>query len=185
MSDHAPAVQVLLDKTEITELLTRYLRAIDRGDIATLRACYADGATEEHGGIYAGPAQGYLDTIAAPLTHPRAVGTHTLSNVLIEVEGDRALSEHYVLAMTRVKVDGVVRDSLVASRIIDNLVRHNGRWVIARRRLRFDWAHDLGPRPERWVSGTLDPAELLHSAKFPDDPVYDAVRAEATSGESR
>jgi hypothetical protein len=166
-------VAVLLDKLAITELLTGYLRAIDRGDIATLRASYHPGADEEHGGLYAGPAQGYLDSIEAGLTHPRAVGTHTLSNVLIEVAGDLARSEHYVLAMTRVKVDGVVRDSLVASRIIDDLARRDGRWGITRRRLCFDWAHDLGPRPERWVSGRHDPADLLHGANFPDDIVYD------------
>jgi hypothetical protein len=173
VSDLPAGVQALLDKSEITELLTRYLRAIDRGDIATLRACYLPYATEEHGGIYSGPAQGYIDTIEAALTHPRAVATHALTNVLIEVEGDEARSEHYVLAMTRIKVDGVVSDSLVATRIIDDLRRHDGRWGIARRRLRFDWAHDVGPRPDLWLYGQQDPATLLHSSKFPDDILYD------------
>jgi SnoaL-like protein len=172
-------VAVLLDKLAITELLTGYLRAIDRGDIATLRASYHPGATEEHGGLYSGPAQGYLDSIEQALTHPRAVGTHALSNVLIEVDGDRARAEHYVLAMTRVKVDGVITDSLVASRIIDDLEHRDGRWGIARRRLRFDWSHDLGPQPVRWVAGLHDPADLLHGAKFPHDPVYDESWREA------
>jgi hypothetical protein len=181
MSDLSPAVQALLDKNEITEVLTRYMRSIDRGDIATLRACYAPGATEEHGGIYSGPAQGYIDTIERALTNPRLVGTHSMSNLLIEVDGDDALAEHYVLAMTRVKSDGVVSDSFVASRIIDNLVRHEGRWGIARRRLRFDWVHDIGPRPELWVYGTLDPAALLHGSKFPEDIVFEGVRTGALS----
>jgi len=170
-------LRALLDKARITELLTRYLRAIDRGDIATLRASYLPGATEEHGGMYSGPAQGYIDSIADGLTRPRAVGTHTLSNIVVDVEGDRALSEHYVLAMTRSRAsDGVVKDSLIASRIIDDLERQDGRWGIARRRLRFDWAHDLGPRPDTWLFGRLDPAELVHGAKFPDDPIYDGIR---------
>jgi SnoaL-like domain len=171
-----PAVQALLDKNEIAELLTRYMRAIDRGDIAALRACYAPEATEEHGGLYAGPAQGYLDTIERALVNPRLVSTHTISNVLIEVDGDQARSEHYVLAMTRVKAGGVVSDALVATRIVDDLVRLAGRWAIARRRLRFDWAHDIGPRPDAWLYGTLDPATLLHSQKYPDDIVYDGNR---------
>jgi hypothetical protein len=149
------------------------LRAIDRGDVATLRASYLPGATEEHGGLYSGPAQGYIDTIEQALRHPRAVGTHALSNVLIELDGDQAVSEHYVLAMARAKVDGVVGDSLVATRIIDDLERVDGRWGIRRRRLRFDWAHDLGPRPDLWLFGRRDPATLLHSQKFPDDPVYE------------
>ncbi len=92
-----PAVQTLLDKNEIAELLTRYMRAIDRGDIAALRSCYAPGATEEHGGMYSGPAQGYVDTIERP-------------------------------------------------------------------------------RPEAWLYGTLDPATLLQSRKYPDDIVYDGNR---------
>jgi hypothetical protein len=175
MTDLPAAVQEMLDKSDIGDLLTRYMRAIDRGDIATLRSCYAPQATEEHGGIYSGPAQGYIDTIERALANPRLVATHAISNVLIEVAGDEARSEHYVLALTRVKADGVVSDSLVATRIVDDLVRHEGRWAIARRRLRFDWAHDIGPRPDTWVYGTLDPATLLQSAKFPADIVYEGA----------
>jgi len=40
-----PALQALLDKQQITELLTRYLRSVDRGDVDTLRTCYLPGAT--------------------------------------------------------------------------------------------------------------------------------------------
>ena len=175
MTDIADEMRVLLDKSSITELLTRYLRAIDRGDIETLRACYLAGATEEHGGLYAGPAQGYVDSIQDALRNPRSVATHTLSNVLIDVEQDHARSEHYVLALTRVKASGVVADHLVASRIIDDLQRTADGWRIARRRLRFDWSQKLGPRPDSWLDGRLDPTELLHGSKFPDDPIYDAL----------
>lgn len=180
MSETLTELQTLLDQSRITALLTRYLRAIDRGDIATLRASYLPGATEEHGGMYSGPAQGYIDTIETALQHPRGVATHTLSNLIIEVDGDRATSEHYALAMMRARVNGVVSDSLISTRIVDDLERRDGEWGIARRRLRFDWAHDLGPRPATWVYGTLDPANLLHSAKYPDDIVYDGLRAANT-----
>jgi hypothetical protein len=95
--------------------------------------------------------------------------------VLIDLDGDRAVSEHYVLAMTRLKVDGVVSDSLVATRIVDDLERRAGRWGIARRRLRFDWVHDIGPRPQVWLYGLRDPATLVHSAKYPDDIVYEGL----------
>ena len=51
-----PALQALLDKQAIAELLTRYLRSVDRGDVATLRACYLPGgATEDHGGLFDRP----------------------------------------------------------------------------------------------------------------------------------
>ncbi|QNK79500.1 nuclear transport factor 2 family protein [Nakamurella sp. PAMC28650] len=177
MGDDADELQMLVDKSRITELLTRYLRAIDRADVATLRACYLPGATEEHGGMYRGPAQGYIDLIQEALCHPRSVGTHALSNVVIDLAGDRAVSEHYVLALTRVKVDGVVTDHLVSTRIVDDLQRRDGRWLIGRRRLRFDWSRELGPRPTLWLGGRLDPSKLLHSGKFPDDPIYDTPDA--------
>ena len=166
---------MLLDKYWITELLTRYLRAIDRGDIDAVRNCYLAGATEEHGGLYSGPAQGYVDSIQDALRNPRSVATHTLSNVLVDVDGDLARSEHYVLALTRVKASGVVADHLVASRIIDDLQRTGDGWRIARRRLRFDWSQKLGPRPDVWLDGHLDPSKLLHGRKFPDDPIYEPM----------
>ncbi|WP_426563838.1 nuclear transport factor 2 family protein [Angustibacter sp. McL0619] len=173
MSHRTEDLTSLIDKANITELLTRYLRAIDRGDIATLRACYLEGAYEEHGGLYAGPAQGYVDSIERSLTHPRSVVTHSLSNILIDVRGDQARSEHYVLAMTRIKADGVLQDSLIASRIVDDLQRSAGGWAIARRRLRFDWARELGPVSTTWLQGVIDPTTLLYSGKYPEDPVYD------------
>ncbi|MBN9099867.1 MULTISPECIES: hypothetical protein [unclassified Pseudonocardia] len=63
-------LRLLLDGNAIAELLTRYLRAVDPGDVATRRASHPDGATEEHGGLCSGPAQGYVDTIEAALSHP-------------------------------------------------------------------------------------------------------------------
>jgi hypothetical protein len=38
-----PALQALLDKQQIAELLTRYLRSVDRGDVATFARIKADG----------------------------------------------------------------------------------------------------------------------------------------------
>jgi len=69
-----PALQALLDKQEITELLTRYLRSVDRGDVATLRSCYLPGATEDHGGLFAGPAEEYVDSVAAAMDKVIAQG---------------------------------------------------------------------------------------------------------------
>ena len=51
-------VQELLDKQAITDLLTRYMRAVDRGDVATVRGCYLPGATEDHGGLFDGRRTG-------------------------------------------------------------------------------------------------------------------------------
>ena len=77
-----PALQALLDKLQIAELLTRYLRSVDRGDIDTLRACYLPGATEDHGGLFAGTAP--------PIT---GILTHDLLSGRINVEDPASTEE--------------------------------------------------------------------------------------------
>ena len=42
---------------------------------ATLRSCYLPGATENHGGLFAGSARDHA-SINAALTHPRARTSH-------------------------------------------------------------------------------------------------------------
>ena len=171
-----PALQALLDKQEITELLTRYLRSVDRGDVATLRSCYLPGATEDHGGLFDGPAQEYVDSITAALTHPRARTSHNLTNLLIELDGDVATAESYCVTFARIKADGDYYHSFTGARMIDRLERRDGNpgtWGIAHRQLVWDWNHDA-PEAETWMRGQLapDPSVLRLSGKFPADPVY-------------
>lgn len=154
-------------------MLTRYLRAVDRGDVDGLRACYLPGATEDHGGVFEGPAEEYVASIAQSLTHPRAVTTHAMTNVLVEVDGTRARAESYVLAFARVRrPDGGVGDTLTSARMVDELGYSDGRWGIRHRALRWDWNHDM-ERSEGWVFGMLvERDRMKRSAKFPDDLVY-------------
>ena len=170
-----PALQALLDKQEIAELLTRYLRSVDRGDVDTLRACYLPGATEDHGGLFAGPAQDYVDSIAAALTHPRSRTSHNLTNLLIDLDGDVATAESYCVTFARIKADGQYYHSFTGARMIDRLERRDGDpdWGIAHRQLVWDWNHDA-PEAEHWMRGLLapDPSVLRMSAKFPANPVY-------------
>ena len=176
MADREAAVAALLDKQEITELLTRYLRSVDRGDVATLRSCYLPGATEDHGGLFAGPARDYVDSITAALTHPRARTSHNMTNLLIELAGDVATAESYCVTFARIKADGEYYHSFTGARMIDRLERRDGdprTWGIAHRQLIWDWNHDA-PEAETWMRGLLtpDPSVLRLSGKFPADPVY-------------
>jgi hypothetical protein len=170
------ALVALLDKQEITELLTRYLRSVDRGDLATLRSCYLPGATEDHGGLFAGPAEQYLDSIERDLTHPRSRTSHNMTNLLIELDGDVATAESYCITFARIKANGEYFHSFVGARMIDRLERRDGdprTWGIAHRQLIWDWNHDA-PAAEHWMQGLLAPdlSVLRLSGKFPADPVY-------------
>ncbi|WP_328389607.1 nuclear transport factor 2 family protein [Nocardia sp. NBC_00416] len=169
----AAALAILIAKQEVQDLLARYLRAIDRADLATLKSCYLPGATEDHGGFFEGPAAEYIESIARTLTHPKALTTHALTNVLVEVDGDRARAESYVLAFARVRrPDGNPGDTLTAARMVDDLECLDGRWGIRHRALRWDWNHDMEPT-ETWVFGMLGaPEQMRRSQKYPDDVLY-------------
>lgn len=167
------SIRALLDKQAITELLTGYMRAVDRGDVETLRAAYTDDAVEDHGGVFTGSAADYVDSVAAAITHPRSLTTHLLSNLLIELDGDRATAESYATTFARVWTGSETADSLTAARLIDRLERRDGRWAIAHRTLLWEWNMDV-PTSETWVHGFLadDPSVLRKGQKFPADPVY-------------
>ena len=92
-----PAVRVLLDKQEISDVLHRYCRAVDRADEELLRSVYHPDALDEHG-FYNGDIDGMIEFL-----YTRTLNTeirpnptrHILSNILIEVDGDRAWAESY------------------------------------------------------------------------------------------
>lgn len=184
MSDRDEAIDVLLAKQEITELLARYLRSVDRGDLVTLRSCYLPGATEDHGGVFSGPAADYVDVIARDLTHPRSRSSHNLTNLLIEVHGNTATAESYCIVFSRIKAGGAYHHCFVGARMLDRLERRGGRWGIAHRQLLWDWNHDA-PEAETWMQGLLAPdlSVLTMSGKFPADPVYDLGQEQSAAEE--
>jgi hypothetical protein len=173
MASRDDQIQELLDKQAITEVLTKYFRSVDRGDVETVRSCYLDGATEDHGGLFEGTAKDYVDSIAGAVTHPKSLTSHVLSNVLIELHGDAADVESYATTFARVKSDGERFDCFVGARIVDRMERRDGKWGIAHRQLLWEWNLDV-PSNESWVRGFLTPdvSAMRHGSKFPDDPVF-------------
>ena len=169
--DLATELRELLDKQAINEVLTRYLRAVDRGDVEGLRACYHDDATEDHGGVFEGTAADYVDSVADAITYRHALTSHILSNVLIEVDGDTATSESYATTFTRIWTGTETADAFIGARILDRHERRNGRWAISHRQLLWEWNHDMATS-EGWVYGMLPIDDLIHGQKHPADPVY-------------
>lgn len=172
MVDEA-AIQGLLDKQAITEVLMRYSRAVDRGDEALLRACYHVDAVEDHGGSFLGPASDYIAAIL-PALHSDRLMTHTVTNVLVELEGPtRARSECYYLSFARYPAAEPPFETLTLARAIDRMEKRDGVWRIARRTLRWEWNREQ-PIAETWARGGIgDPAILLHGGKMPNDPLYE------------
>jgi hypothetical protein len=168
-----PELQNILDRQAIQDVLTLYCRGADRADISLIAQAYHPDATEDHGGVFKGPASAYVEQLAAIL--PRAgLMNHLTTNVHIELAGETAHVESYILTFARMKKSGEKFDTLTLARAIDRFEKRDGRWKIAARRLVWEWNHEMA-FAETWGRGLIapDPAALVRGAKAPDDLVYE------------
>lgn len=169
---HSPEIQALLDKQAIYEVLARYGRGVDRADVDLVADCYHADATENHGGTFTGTAADYLAAMRDILPES-GVMTHALTNVLIELDGDRAVAESYNLAFVRMVKRGETFDTLTLARAVDDFERRDGEWRIAARHLTYEWNHEM-PFAETWARGiiTRTPEVLVRGGKKPHDILY-------------
>ncbi|GGI78342.1 hypothetical protein GCM10007973_13800 [Polymorphobacter multimanifer] len=166
-------VEELLARTAITDVLIRYAKGADRGDIELIAPAYHDDAIEDHGGTFLGPAADYLKGMAKVLpTAPRM--THMVTNIMVEVTGNTARAESYWLTFSR-REGAEPFDSLTMARILDKFEDRGNGWKIAHRRLSWEWNHEM-PLAESWGRGQIapDPAKLVRGGKKPDDLAYSA-----------
>ncbi len=126
------ALQGLADRQAITDLLYRYCRSMDRIDAELGYSIWHEDATADYEGYYQGSGRGFID--AACATHRRAVAhSHQISNIIIELDGDRAGSETYATGTLRLMKRDQLRQLTMWVRYIDQWSRRNGRWGIDKR----------------------------------------------------
>ena len=141
------ALQALLDREAIHDVLLRYARGVDRKDLDLVASCFTPDAAYEG-------ALG-TDTVATALASLRDAmaryeGTlHFIGNQLIELSGDSARSETYAIAYHRLSIDGAASLFTVGVRYLDDLARHAERWLIHRRVVKTEWQRTeaLGSSP--------------------------------------
>lgn len=162
-----PALQSLLDKEAIRELVLLYSRAIDRKDVALLRDLYTADATDSHGDSFDGPAPAYCDFIAAALPFMNYSGHH-VCNHLVSVEGDEGNGEVYCLAYHYIPDSanpGQMVEDFMCVRYIDNYRREgDGKWRFSKRVVTYD-LHLTRPFTGNGLLGTS-----------PIDPSYEVCR---------
>lgn len=129
----------LIDKQEITEVLYRYARAVDRKDFDRVADCYFPDAIDNHGG-YIGTVAGLIEDMKS--RHATIDSSlHYVTNVLIDLDGDTADVESYCLCYLRqapAVAGGPQSRATVKCRYVDRFERRDGRWRIADRIVVFD-----------------------------------------------
>lgn len=136
-----PAVRVLQDRAEITDVLYRYASTIDRFDRDGLRSLLADDLWAQYGN--AEPISGG-DAVAAWIgdaTANVAWQHHLLSVYHVEVDGDRASALVYHTSH-QVFEDDPDTAKLLVGRYHNELRREPGGWRISRLVLEILWGEE-------------------------------------------
>jgi hypothetical protein len=141
-SDPTALLDQLNSRAEITEVVIRYCRGVDRCDEAMLRACFHPDARHRHGSFEGFSAD--FCTYALTLVQQVEFTHHQLGPVSIELDGDVAHVETYFTALHRF---GAVpppggqphEDRFSGGRYVDRFERRDGAWRIAERRGISEW----------------------------------------------
>ena len=161
----------LLAKEQITDALLAYARGADRIDLDLIRSVFHPGATADYGDMFHGTGEGFADFIGE-VHPPMQTHTHHLSNIAIQVDGDRAGSECYVVMRGRtVGEDDAVHDTVSYGRYVDEWQRRDGEWRISHRR----YLHSLDEIVAVTISlfgpnGSRDATDPSYAALHTDEP---------------
>ncbi|GAB3231452.1 nuclear transport factor 2 family protein [Mycolicibacterium hippocampi] len=139
-----PRLQQMLDEFELHKLAHRYCRAVDRGDMATLRTLYHHDAEDGHGGFSTGSADGFLRELDAARPYLRSM-QHNITTVNFGVSGHTAEGEIYTIATHTFGAGDHDVDVIVGGRYLDRYQKRDDTWRIAERTIVTDWAHVNDP----------------------------------------
>lgn len=163
------ALQEMLDEHQLLKLVHRYCRAVDRGDVDTLRSLYDAGAQDAHGGFSSGSASAFVDQIAAARPYLRSM-QHHVTTTNFAVDGEVAEGEIYTVATHTLVAGARDVDVTVGGRYLDKYRKRDGRWRFVARAVVTDWARVEDPSPRNLGHPiTRDTAE---GSPGPEDPSH-------------
>ena len=148
------SIDELLAKQEITDLVGRYMRGLDRLDRQLLRSTFHDNASTDYGFFKGGP-DAFVD-MAYNALQDHLANHHMIGQVNIELEADNvAFGEVYFQAFHRIVSDGEERDLFISGRYVDRYEKRDGEWKIAFRSEVNDWARN-DPATDDYFAATPD-----------------------------
>ena len=158
-------IEELLAKQEITDLVGRYMRGLDRLDKALLRSTFHDDANTDYGFFQGGPDE--FVEMAYNALKDHLANHHMIGQVNIDVEGEVAFGEVYFQAFHRIVTDGEERDLFISGRYVDRYEKRDGEWKFAFRSEVNDWARNDPATDDYFQTNT----QGLRGGRM-DDAVY-------------
>jgi hypothetical protein len=167
-------LEELRARMEITDVLHLYCRAVDRVELDLMAEVYHPGAIDEHG-VYNGDAEGFVESLETALKGPGSrfkMMQHSISNIMIERDGDSAKVQSQVRAYHRREDKSGKWDESIGGRYLDRFERRQGKWKIAHRTCVFDWSRIEPAADKRWWE-LFDMEDQFHlGARDRGDPLY-------------
>jgi ketosteroid isomerase-like protein len=160
----------LADREAIRDCLYLYARAVDRCDAELLREVYWPDAIDHHLDFSGTVAE--LVAWAIPRIRAMELGMHSISNILIRVNGAHAQVESYYHGIhTLIGPEGARRDIVATGRYLDRFERRDDRWKIAERTVVTDYFRDYPDAPD-WSVGPFG-MQAARGARHPQDMSYE------------
>ncbi|MEO6717760.1 MAG: nuclear transport factor 2 family protein [Novosphingobium sp.] len=160
-----PDPATLADSQAITRQIYNYCRSVDRLDVPLGHGVFHTDSEADFP-TYKGTGQGWIDAVCKEhlnFLHQ----SHQVTNILIDVDGDRAGSEAYVIANLRQMDGGRLINRMFSARYIDKWSKRDGRWAIDRR----DCIVDFSEVREVTALGNDE-----RSARDASDPSYGVLK---------
>ena len=146
-----PALQQLIDKQAISDILQRYSRTLDWLDEASHARCYWPDAAIDYG-FFEGRAEDFLPVVME-IERASQRRWHMLSAPLIEFTAPKhAKSECYgIAAAAKVQEDGSLAGNMYGGRYLDEWEKRSGdsepEWRISARTYLVDWKVPMPDQP--------------------------------------
>ena len=134
----------MLDEFQLRKLVHGYCRAVDRGDLATLRELYHHDAEDAHGAFSTGSVDDFLGGLAAARPYIRSM-QHHITTANFAISGDSAEGEIYTIAPHTFSAGDRDVDVVVGGRYLDEYEKRDGTWKFIERTIVTDTAHVNDP----------------------------------------
>jgi SnoaL-like domain len=164
------ALERLVAKQAITEVIHRYCRGLDRMDRPLADTVWHPGGTADYGPGFRGTGAAFLDFVWD--VHARyECHSHLVANTLIELdlsEGSAGTETYVAVWLRAAPKDGLVVDQFHRGRYVDSWSCRGGVWAIDHRQYVGDVRHET-------VYSAHDPAWTTLGARDPTDPSYEVL----------
>ncbi|MEV0688537.1 nuclear transport factor 2 family protein [Nocardia sp. NPDC050378] len=173
MDEQQAFLETLKAEREIAKVIRLAARASDRKDLSAQRACYHDDAIDNHG-MFNGPVDDFFAWLQ-PHHENYDMFLHFMGTPSIEVEGTRAFSETYCLAVTQLKVHTLYTltaapMTMIGCRFLDEFEQRDGAWKILKRTVVFEWSKTDYAAPAKVPPTPGGP--MVPPFRSPEDFVY-------------